>query len=364
MKEIDYITLELAKWIADYNNDYRNWSDYQSAILGSMNWTKDSWVLDVRDLLHYGPQMYAVKDLTPLVDELQTTERGSVKLIHKDYLSDYVEDFFNDVIAGEPRAISDYHSMLKDKERFFDDYVWVDGEDEHEFEMNHGFAPDDWNEQDIEEFFSGTGDFWWMTDHSEELKEIFNKKLDNPTDTFQKIYDLSPSSYIGLPNSELGKFQELKKELSQPTSKPPLPAQYVKKFKSLFSESEESAIQAKELLDAIIDDYDFTALIPEIQTLIDTEADKIEEVIIEAFGTVPSRIDQEKDNLYHTAKDEFTSSYEEDVVHSRTSYAITNNKLTHDELIDLISQDSLVELVQDLHYVYEHPRLNLYFGKA
>lgn len=203
-----------------------------------------------------------------------------------------------------------------------------------------------------------------MTDHSEELKEIFNKKLDNPTDTFQKIYDLSPSSYIGLPNSELGKFQELKKELSQPTSKPPLPAQYVKKFKSLFSESEESAIQAKELLDAIIDDYDFTALIPEIQTLIDTEADKIEEVIIEAFGTVPSRIDQEKDNLYHTAKDEFTSSYEEDVVHSRTSYAITNNKLTHDELIDLISQDSLVELVQDLHYVYEHPRLNLYFGKA
>lgn len=361
MKEIDYILSRLAKWIAHYNNDYRNWSNYSQALLGSMDRKGSLWILDMDDLLYYGPKMYQVGDLTPLIRELGTTKRGRVALVHPDYKESLLEEFLDKVLGEDDMAVEEFHDVLKDPRRFFDDYIASEERYEEEFEMRYGFPSDEWNEQPIEEYFDGTGDLWWTVDNGKKLKDMFLKKIENdPSKSIEHFYNLSLSDYVGVEGYVLAELQKAEKEFPKSMGGEALPQ--MKKLQTLFESSDiESIRQAIELVDALAEDYDLSPMLQVIKDKIGEEAEPIQQEIITAYQTIPSLIEEEVENMYNNLWYDF--SEDSDGKLYRTKEGIRNGKFDHYELMNLMSEEAIENHIEIVHNLTLNKSLDLYVGE-
>lgn len=360
MKEIDRILNNLAKWIAHYNNDFRNWSNYSQALLGSMDRKGSLWVLDMDDLLYYGPKMYQVGDLTPLIRELGTTKRGKVALAHPDYKENLLEDFLDEVLNKNEKALREFYDSLDDPRRFFDDYIATEESYEEQFESHYGFPPDEWKEQSIKEYFNGTGDIWWAVDNGEELKDIFLKKIENdPSKSIEHFYNLSLSDYVGVEGTVLAELQKVERRFLRSKGKSAFPQ--MKKLKALFESSDiESIRQGTELAEALAEDYDLSPLLQRIKDIIDEEAEPIQQEIWDAYQTIPYMIEQEVDNMYSNLWEDFQDS--EGWLY-RTQDGIENGKFDHHELMGLMSNYHIDSYINIEHGLNLNKSLDLYVGE-
>lgn len=363
MKEIDYILSRLAKWIAHYNNDYRNWSNYSQALLGSMDRKGSQWILDMDDLLYYGPKMYQVGDLTPLIRELGTTKRGRVALAHPDYKESLLEDFLDKVLSEDDMAVEKFHDALKDPRRFFDDYIASEERYEEEFEMRYGFLPDEWNEQPIEEYFEGTGDLWWAVNNGKKLKDIFLKEIENDSSkSIEHFYNLSLSDYVGVEVEGylLAELQKAEKEFPKSMGGEAFPQ--MKKLQTLFESSDiESIRQAIELVNALADDYDLSPMLQVIKDKIEEAAEPIQQEIIDAYQNISSLIEAEVENMYDNIWYDFSESSDGKL--NRTKEGIENGKFEHYELMDLMSEEAIESHIEIEHNLTLNNNLDLYVGE-
>ena len=354
MKEIDYIVAELAKWIAYYNEDYRNWSNYSSALLGSMSWKKTSWVLDMEDLLHYGHKMYDVKDLSPLVDELQTTKRGVVKLFHKEYIEENLEPYLSKVLKGDNKAVADFYDSIENHNRFYDDYVYDENSVSNLFSDRWGFYPDEWEKENIQY-----------------LLELLSLEMSLDPNVLLGLADISigdallldESDYVGREGTRLSDLQKILKEVSATASNAEkLEEEKIKKMESLVNDKEDIE-QLLVIIDSLSDFYDLTELGKSVQSLIDIETEIISTAIQEAYKTLEMEVDyyveQEREGLWEAFIDGDMSN----TIYLLKS-AIKDHKMTSEDLLYSMSEKTKMEKFLDLHDVVEHPRLNLFFGKA
>ena len=366
MKEIDYIIAELAKWIAYYNEDYRNWSNYSSAILGSMSWKKTHWVLDMEDLLYYGHKMYDVKDLSPLVDELQTTKRGKIKLFHKEYIEQNLEPYLSKVLKGDNDAVSDFRDSIENNQRFFEDYVFDEDYIGENFEYRYGFNPKEWEIQKVEDLYPYSGDMSELlpSEISSDLEDVFEIELENSAGTLKEAEALDESEYVGQADTRLGELQKILSEVSATASNTQqLEKEKIKKMESLVTD-EESANQFLVIVDSLSDFYDLTPLESSVQVLINIETDRIYKKIRKAYDLFSAEVDyafdQEAEQLWEAFVDGSDNS---DAIHL-IKVAIKEHKMTSEDLLYSMSEKTKIEKFLDLYDVMEHPRLNLFFGKA